>query len=53
MSEIELRDGVCCFHCHFAENSPSFSDAMFCRKHQRDILKTRLCNKFVRKEKKE
>ncbi|MHA2266097.1 MAG: hypothetical protein ACXAEN_27195 [Candidatus Thorarchaeota archaeon] len=43
--EIELRDGVCCYFCHHANNSPSFRDAMFCKKHQRDVLKVYFCNR--------
>jgi hypothetical protein len=47
--EIELRDGVCCFYCHFGAKT-NFSDAVFCKKDGRDIVWTKLCNRFVRKE---
>lgn len=53
MSEYELRDGVCCFHCHSGRGPCPFKDAVYCRKLGKDVLFTRLCKHFVRKEKKE
>ncbi|MHC4645054.1 MAG: hypothetical protein ACYTBJ_06115 [Planctomycetota bacterium] len=51
--EIELRDGVCCFFCHFGTTT-NFTDAVFCKKLGKDVLKTKCCfTKFVRKEDKE
>jgi hypothetical protein len=55
--EIELRDGVCCAHCHNGTTT-NFSDAVFCKKLGKDVLKTKMCmtptgSKFIRKEDKE